>query len=70
MADFCYDCTKDILGVDPTWNDFAGSTIPEDEIWKVLCEGCGVIHVDSDGKKVHDIYPMFCERIDKEDEDE
>ena len=60
MADFCYDCT----------NFASGSTIPEDEIWKVLCEGCGVIHVDSDGKKVHDIYPMFCEKIDEEIEDE
>jgi hypothetical protein len=69
MANFCYDCAKDILGVDPKWNDFANGGIPKDEVWKVLCEGCGVIHVDSDGKKVHDIYPMFCERIE-EDEDE
>ena len=69
MSSFCYDCTKDILGVDPTWNDFAGSTIPEDEFWKVLCEGCGVVVVDSKGKKVDDILLMFSERID-EDEDE
>ena len=53
MANFCYDCTKDILGVDPTWNDFASiRAIPEDEFWKVLCEGCGIITVDSEGKKV------------------
>ena len=57
MADFCYDCTKDILGVDPAWNDFArfeaiGPRIPEGEFWKVLCEGCGVIVVDHEGKKV------------------
>ena len=54
MADFCYDCTKDILGVDPTWNDFGrfeatGGRIPEGEFWKVLCEGCGVIVVDNEG---------------------
>ena len=56
MANFCYDCTKDILGVDPTWNDFAGwlgvdGQPPEDGLWKVLCEGCGVIVVDHEGKK-------------------
>ena len=48
MANFCYDCTKDLLGVDPKWNDFARGrirAIPEDEFWKVLCEGCGVIAV-------------------------
>jgi len=57
VANFCYDCTKDILGVDPTWNDFArwegvDGQIPEDGFWKVLCEGCGVIVVDHEGKKV------------------
>jgi hypothetical protein len=69
MANFCYDCTKDVLGVDPTWNDFArGSTIPEDEFWKVLCEGCGVVVVNSEGKKVDDILLRFSERIDEEPE--
>jgi len=53
MADFCYDCTKDILGVDPTQNDFvAKQDISENELWMVLCEGCGVIVVDKEGKKV------------------
>ena len=68
MANFCYDCTKDILGVDPTWNDFvAQRDIPDNELWKVLCEGCGVIVVDSEGKKVDETYLMFCERIDEDE---
>jgi len=49
MSSFCYDCTKDILGVDPTWNDFAER---QTGLRKVLCEGCGVIVVDYEGKKV------------------
>lgn len=54
MADFCYDCTKDILGVDPTWNDFVATKqdTSENELWMVLCEGCGVIVVDREGKKI------------------
>ena len=64
MANFCYDCTKD-LGVDPKWNDFARG-VPEDELWQVLCEGCGVIVVDSAGKKVNETRLSFCERIDEE----
>ena len=54
MADFCYDCTKDILGVDPTRNDFVATKqdASENELWMVLCEGCGVIVVDREGKKV------------------
>ena len=68
MANFCYDCTKDVLGVDPTWNDFAKGSIPKDELWKVLCEGCGVVVVNSEGKKVASIYTSFCERIDEKPE--
>jgi len=67
MANFCYDCTKDTLGVDPTWNDFAKG-VPEKELWKVLCEGCGVIVVNHEGKKVDDILLKFSERIDEEPE--
>ena len=75
MSNFCYDCTKDVLGVDPTWNDFAfapsGGFFPpsgaEDEFWKVLCEGCGVIVVDRKGKKVDDILLSFSERIEDEE---
>ena len=81
MSNYCYDCTKDILGVDPKWNDFAsppsfghGNWEWEKEkkiLYKVLCEGCGVIVVDYEGKKVNDTFLSFCERIDEdEDEDE
>ena len=74
MSNYCYDCTKDILGVDPKRNDFGsfeaiGPRIPEGEFWKVLCEGCGVIVVDNEGKKVNETRLSFFERID-EDEDE
>ena len=73
MANFCYDCAKDILGVDPTWNDFARGrirAIPEDEFWKVLCEGCGYIMVDNEGKKVKSwgqIIKNFPERTDEDE---
>ena len=79
MANFCYDCTKDILGVDPAWNDFAnwegvGGYVkpkPEDGLWKVLCEGCGTIVVDHKGKKVDvDTATDFVKRIDKEELDD
>ena len=70
MSSYCYDCTKDILGVDPTWNDFArGGRIPEDELWTVLCEGCGIVVVDSKGKKVDDILLRFSPRIDEDELD-
>ena len=65
MANFCYDCTKDVLGVDPKWNDFAER---QTGLRKVLCEGCGVIVVDYEGKKVDDLLLKFSPRID-EDED-
>ena len=67
MANFCYDCAKDILGVDPKWNDFANGDIPKDEVWKVLCEGCGVIVVDNEGKKVDDLLLRFSERIEEDE---
>ena len=55
MADFCYDCTKDILGINPEMNDF---NLTAEHSWccgcKVLCEGCGFITVDHEGKKISD----------------
>ncbi len=76
MADYCYDCTRDVLGVDPTWNDFGsfeatGPRIPEGELWKVLCEGCGIIIVDSEGKKIKgwdSVLKKFSKRIDEDEE--
>ena len=57
MADFCYDCTKDILGINPEMNEFnleAGHYRMEEgeEFCWVLCEGCGPIIVDECGKRV------------------
>jgi len=50
MADFCYDCTKDILGINPEMNDF--NLEEGEEFYWVLCEGCGPIRVDECGKRV------------------
>ena len=57
MADFCYDCTKDILGINPEMNDFNLEAVHyrmeegEESYW-VLCEGCGPIRVDECGQRV------------------
>lgn len=54
MADFCWQCTKDVLGVEPEKNDLKGLSTPEDTAKGlypvVLCEGCGSIQVDHEGK--------------------
>ena len=60
MADFCYDCTKDTLGINPEMNDF---NLTAEHYWmeegeefcKVLCEGCGFITVDANGKRIEDV---------------
>lgn len=49
MADFCWECVKE-LGVPPEKNDFKG-IVPPGETAQVLCEGCGVICVDHLGKR-------------------
>lgn len=52
MADFCKQCSIDIFGADH--KELAGITKPED--WSegkavvVICEGCGPIQVDPDGR--------------------
>ena len=50
MADYCFQCTRDILGVNPVYNDLAELSKPEDTAKKmypvVLCEGCGPIQVN------------------------
>jgi hypothetical protein len=54
MADFCKQCSVKTFGED--FGDLAGITKPEDEARElycvVLCEGCGCIQVDSEGKCV------------------
>lgn len=59
MANFCYDCTIEYFGAkveEAHQNDFH-SMITKSEVERgfllpVLCEGCGHIMVDHEGKKV------------------
>ena len=55
MADFCWQCTENVLGIPPEKNDFAGvgkddPPLKEGEGYEVLCEGCGFTLVDKTGK--------------------
>ena len=54
MADFCRQCTEEVLGQNGNENDFIGASTPEDTAKGlypvVLCEGCGPIQVDHTGK--------------------
>ena len=52
MADFCWDCCEEHLGVEGELNDLKG-LCEDDEIVHVLCEGCGQTAVDSKGKRWH-----------------
>ncbi len=52
MADYCQECSEELFGKD--FGDFSGITteehIKEDRAALVLCEGCGPIFVDPQGK--------------------
>ena len=50
MADFCQKCAKETWG-DDIPSDFIG-LVEEGQYIQVLCEGCGYILVDHNGKKV------------------
>ena len=54
MADFCMECSIEVFGED--YKDMAGITTEEDMkngvAAVVLCEECGVIHVDPQGKRI------------------
>lgn len=56
MAEFCYQCTEDVLGIPGKYNDFSGmGEVAKHEQGlhcNVLCEGCGHIQVDFQGKRV------------------
>ena len=55
MADFCYECTSELFGEEHAdKNDFAGF-VRGNERYYVMCEGCGWITVDKDGKKVEEL---------------
>jgi len=49
MADFCKECSIRVLGED--FGDLAGIADKNEIVW-VLCEGCGFIYIDSEGKKI------------------
>lgn len=50
MAEFCLDCNRQN---DIEFSDFEGLCEPGETI-EVLCEGCGIITVDHEGKIVND----------------
>jgi hypothetical protein len=50
MADFCWKClAEELFPEAPERNDFHG-IVEEGETARVLCEGCGFIEVDHEGK--------------------
>lgn len=56
MADFCKECSIEMWGTDT--KDLSGLITPE-EVEEglgavVLCEGCGVIRVDHEGKRLEE----------------
>ena len=51
MSDYCYECAQKHLGQPGELNDFSGLASGENKL-EVLCEGCGIIWVDSAGRKV------------------
>ena len=56
MASFCYDCCLELFcgtEEEALENDFAG-IVRRIERYFCLCEGCGWITVDRDGKKVEE----------------
>lgn len=62
MAEFCKECNYELFDMP---SDFAGLTTQED--WElglsvvVLCEGCGPIQVDPDGKCISNDCPKHGE---------
>ena len=57
MADFCWECTEELFGQQyARLNDFRNLISKEeyerDYVMRVLCEGCGWIIVDHNGRRV------------------
>tara|TARA_Y100000310_G_scaffold292586_1_gene321469 strand:+ start:27 stop:188 length:162 start_codon:yes stop_codon:yes gene_type:complete len=50
MADYCWDCCWEHLGVESELNDMK-SLCGKDEYILVLCEGCGEIVVNHEGRR-------------------
>ncbi|AIW04010.1 hypothetical protein EM69_004005 [Salmonella enterica subsp. enterica serovar Typhimurium] len=60
MADFCKECSIDMWGKDT--GDLSG-LITEAEVKEgygavVICEGCGIIRVDNNGKRLEEPDPI------------
>ncbi|MQF98539.1 MAG: hypothetical protein FI729_03280 [SAR202 cluster bacterium] len=56
MANFCYDCCLELFSgseEEAMENDFAG-IVRNNEKYFCLCEGCGWITVDKNGKKINE----------------
>jgi RNase P subunit RPR2 len=52
MADFCQDCSIEMFGKDmKDMADLCG----EGNMILVICEGCGWIYVDNNGKKISEV---------------
>jgi len=49
MADFCQECSIKMFGED--FKDMA-SDIADDQMVRGICEGCGFIWVDKNGKRI------------------
>lgn len=51
MADFCRQCSFELFGEDR--KDLAGlGEVEEGYGWAVLCERCGPVMVDNEGKRI------------------
>ena len=55
MADFCHECSIETFGED--FGDLKGIGKPGVTLepgygWQAICEGCGPILVDNEGKKI------------------
>ena len=51
MADFCLQCSQG-LGAPEGWSDLRGVCDPHHDAALALCEGCGWVLVDRDGRCV------------------
>ena len=49
MADYCWQCTEKWIGLDGKDNDMRG-LCDEWHVVPVLCEGCGAVDVDHEGR--------------------
>lgn len=56
MAEFCWDCTRDKLGIEPERNELSNLIEPP-YTTSALCEGCGFIQVDHKGKRLGEPLP-------------